>query len=73
MDNIREEFEVWARGEGHRVGCADGDYLSEQTKILFHAWQASRSALCVELPAGDSYMFDDDIKSALEDAGVPYK
>ena len=71
MDKMREEFEVWAFDYG----------LYDEEKVLaYTAWQASRRALCVDLPQAwyqdqEGYILnrEDDIKSALEDAGVKYK
>ena len=87
-DKMREEFEAWY--EGH---CAplesdwfkrdsdfpdDYDYFPAQE--AWAGWQASRAALCVELP---KQWFDDDLEcdlmvanrvlDSLDAAGVRYK
>lgn len=54
MPDIREEFEAWARPEGvalwpHPNG-SDRYYCGSAQKA-WEAWQASRAALKVELPA----------------------
>lgn len=97
MDKMRQEFEVWyiahmtddeledmavinAYLESYRGYKNKYEYSDIQE--LWLAWQASRTALCIELP--DSWvggeMGDDvdlmatvDIKDALNQAGVPYK
>ena len=88
-NRMREEFEAWY--EGH---CAplesdwfkrdsdfpdDYDYFPAQE--AWSGWQASRAALCVEIPTcgeassfGDYVVFDsDDVRAMLAAAGVSYK
>lgn len=52
-NKMREEFEGWAGENGydylHR-GSVSGDYIGGATAVAWQAWQASRAALCVELP-----------------------
>ncbi len=88
---MREDFELWY--EGH---CApleadwfkrDSDYPDDYdyfpAQEAWAGWQASRSALCVELPSKINDQSDkwsngydvgiDDAQDALETAGVRYK
>ena len=62
----------------------EGDYGHPTVQIAWQAWQASRAALVVELPELTSFNASDepdfayevaidDIKCALDDAGVGYK
>lgn len=65
-------------------GLIAGSYRSYEVRVSWQAWKASRAALVVELPelksfnASDEADFAyevaiDDIKCALDDAGVGYK
>jgi len=69
MDKMREEFEAW-------YSDLDG-YGEAHKKELRDTWEASRAALCVELPQpeiGDGAMvWSIDVEVALDDAGVSYK
>uniref|UniRef100_A0AAU6W2Z4 Uncharacterized protein n=3 Tax=unclassified bacterial viruses TaxID=12333 RepID=A0AAU6W2Z4_9VIRU len=65
-DKRREEFEAWAR---HDLGwedddfrLVDGDYYWGTTGEALRAWQASRKALVIELPASP-YMPDSEPES----------
>lgn len=84
MEKIQKEFEVWAIE--HHFSTAkktDGaSYAHDSTMCAFEGWQASRSALCVELPhswiAGelgdDANVFEVvDVMTSLNEAGVSYK
>ena len=62
----------------------DQQYMCHRTNLAWLAWQASRAALVVELPELKSFNASDepdfayevaidDIKCALDDAGVGYK
>lgn len=84
MDKMREEFEEWAKSQGLYVYYIERDdmYSHRPTDTAWWAWQASRKALVVELPVAfpvcddkDSaeVYFSDDIRKALEAAGVAYK
>lgn len=80
-EKMREEFQVWFdanhKTENHSFNFA-------MSSAMFDAWQASRAALVVELPELESFNASDepdfayevaidDIKCALDDAGVGYK
>jgi len=85
VPDIREEFEAWARPEGvalwpHPNG-SDRYYCGAAQKA-WEAWQASRAALKVELPApkyvggywSGGYAYDaDSTKEALQQAGIEVK
>ncbi|AEK21579.1 hypothetical protein PAK_P100171c [Pseudomonas phage PAK_P1] len=74
---MRDEFEAWWRS---------AEVLKSKRAVAFDAWQASRAALMVELPAKRSYSmyvtkhechaFNDAIekaKEALQQAGIEVK
>ena len=75
MDKVREDFEEWFKRDYHPDKT--GPYVKD---AMLYAWQASRAALCVELP---SQWFDDgldcdlmeahQVGKALDEAGVQYK
>ena len=75
MDKVREDFEEWFKRDYHPDKT--GPYVKD---AMLLAWQASRAALCVELP---SQWFDDgldcdlmeahQVGKALDEAGVQYK
>ena len=49
MDKMREEFEVWACN--YNLKIADwGNYADRHVNNMWKAWQASRAALCVQMP-----------------------
>ena len=76
MEKMREEFEAWCASIGFTLkpnAFDNGDYAMGYGWEEWNAWQASRAALCVKLPAGDAYIFDDDIKAALSGAGVRHE
>ncbi|MCA4038766.1 hypothetical protein [Pseudomonas aeruginosa] len=51
MPDIREEFEAYIAGVRERVEARGFEPLGDAVeKWMFHAWQASRAALRVELP-----------------------
>ncbi|HCF1479568.1 TPA: hypothetical protein NH855_005691 [Pseudomonas aeruginosa] len=59
MPDMREEFEAWASSHFVDVGSGNplkkgpnGNYGFYVVATAWKAWQASRSALRVELPAG---------------------
>ena len=60
-ESMREEFESWLLKHKPIVAA---DMLEEGSFVpewMFEAWQASRAALCVELPHFEQY--DDDMVS----------
>ncbi len=75
MEKMREDFEEWFKRDYHPDKT--GPYVKD---AMLLAWQASRAALCVELP---SQWFDDgldcdlmeahQVGKALDEAGVQYK
>lgn len=75
MDKVLEEFEEWFKRDYHPDKT--GPYVKD---AMLYAWQASRAALCVNLP---KQWFDDGLDSdlmeahhvgkALDAAGVRYK
>ena len=94
MDKMREEFEEWysiavgtPRPAIRLLRCGE-QYLGEDScglmNMFFEVWQASRAALCVELPYSGFSEFDgealhgyataiDLVRDALIDAGVDGK
>lgn len=104
-DKMRAEFEEWFKLEMTAKGYSDewvrqmlctfsehGNYETGWANIPWQAWQASRAALVVELPASvcranqyhieytgelvtehDEYYEIEDVKGALDAAGVAYK
>ena len=77
-EKTREEFESWAIS-CHMCTYLDGvEYRHQSTEWAWMAWQASRAALVVELPGAIwcSLAYHEainDVKEALDDAGVGYK
>lgn len=80
-EKMREEFEAWWAGsmnatemDLYRFGSG---YSCHETNRGWMAWQASRAAMCVELPLA----FSDErattyltrVTNALDAAGVRYK
>ena len=77
MDKMREEFEVWACNYNLKIADC-GNYADRHVNNMWKAWQASRSALVVELPGAIwcSLAYHEainDVKEALDDAGVGHK
>ncbi|MGU1462884.1 hypothetical protein ACSEVU_25930 [Pseudomonas aeruginosa] len=90
MPDMREEFEAWASSHFVDVGSGNplkkgpnGNYGFYVVATAWKAWQASRAALKVELPAKRSYSmyatkhechaFNDAIEKAneaLQQAGI---
>ncbi len=83
-EKMREGFEVWAKSEQglDMFRLPHGGYRSFATHQAWAAWQASRKAVCVELPTpcspGD-FVTDadvltlDQVLEALDKAGASYK
>ena len=79
-EKMREEFELWASNLLLPMDKHDGNYVHSGVNRRWQAWQASRAALVVELPAvqrlgfiSEPIMDADDVKYSLEDAGISYK
>ena len=89
MDKMREEFEAWCASIGFTLkpnAFDNGDYAMGYGWEEWNAWQASRAALCVELPSFESgsirgysgdceeaRMVVDAIAESLDEAGVRYE
>ena len=82
MEKMREEFEAWAIGDVNldiSTYSDGGYYRSIHTVIAWDAWQASRAALCVNLPDSErsvecgDVLYRSDVEQSLEDTGVRYK
>lgn len=83
-EKMREDFEEWLyeyslprKGDWFKMDSC-GDYDSPSTYYAWMGWQASRAALVVELPGAIwcSLAYHEainDVKEALDDAGVGYK
>ena len=82
-EKIRAEFEAWAKSEQISIGVFaedgqnDGEYYFLEAHWAWKAWQASRAALVVELPGAiwcplAYHEAINDVKEALDDAGVDY-
>ena len=76
-EEIREAFELWAQHElGYCAGVkADGTYYVTKINDMWQAWQASRAALVVELPANCKGMAltVDELRAMLSEIGVTLK
>ena len=80
-DKMREEFEAWYIDEGYgdrRPTRHLEGYAAPNVDDMWLSWQASRAALCVELPdfeidCGECHYHAGNIQAALDDAGVHYK
>ena len=85
-EKMRDGFESWCLANGYTLRPAEtncgiiieGDYGHPTVQIAWQAWQASRAALVVELPGAIwcSLAYHEainDVKEALDDAGVGYK
>ena len=87
MDKMREEFEVWAIGQGYATDKYDeselsdkykhltGTYVIPETRLMIEVWKASRAALYVELPENCKGMAltVSELHQQLDKAGVSYK
>lgn len=50
-ESMREEFEAWVNTKTSVARSRDGDgYKDHHVQLMWITWQASRTALCVELP-----------------------
>ena len=70
-----DRYEMCDLGEKYKHLC--GEYVIPASRIMWQAWQASRAALVVELPGAiwcplAYHEAINDVKEALDDAGVDY-
>ena len=83
-EKMMDEFKGWAYKSGYDIDdaqeSADDEkfFVCYDTEACWQAWQASRAALVVELPGAIwcSLAYHEainDVKEALDDAGVSYK
>ena len=83
-EKMMDEFKGWAYKSGYDIDdaqeSADDEkfFVCYDTEACWQAWQASRAALVVELPGAIwcSLAYHEainDVKGALDDAGVSYK
>ena len=79
MDKMREEFEAWAKTRSLKNFLfwhpSDGQYEVHAVQMAFEGWQASRSALCVELPDAwnlAEHEYKRQVEESLGSAGVSY-
>ena len=77
MEKMREEFESWAMSDmGYMCVRVGGGYKDDYMNTAWLSWQASRAALCVQMPRccneeQDSYRLN--VIDSLDDAGVSYE
>ncbi len=76
----REAFEEWAKSQYLNVFWSHNieEYTYTTTQSSWIAWQAAIASVVVELPelyvdGVDAAEFFDDVKLALDEAGVKYK
>ncbi|GAB3215803.1 hypothetical protein [Pseudaeromonas pectinilytica] len=74
MDKVREDFEEWFKRDYHPDKT--GPYMKD---ALLYAWQASRAALCVNLPTNETTWPDGtelvdrkQVETSIDAAGVSY-
>lgn len=86
-EQMRSEFEEWGRREGVALWCHHKKqeiYYCGAAQTAWLAWQASRAALCVELPVMSDYIdrygqgencdsYLTDLRDAIHAAGVKTK
>ena len=82
-EKVRDGFESWCLANGYTLRPAEtncgiiieGDYGHPTVQIAWQSWQASRSALCVELPENCKGMAltVDEFYKQLDKAGVSRK
>ena len=82
-DKMRDGFESWCLANGYTLRPAEtncgiiieGDYGHPTVQIAWQAWQASRAALVVELPANCKGMAltVDELRAMLGEIGVTLK
>ena len=74
MDKVLEEFEEWFKRDYHPDKT--GPYVKD---AMLYAWQASRAALCVNLPTNETTWPDGtelvdrkQVETSIDAAGVSY-
>ena len=82
-EKMRDGFESWCLANGYTLRPAEtncgiiieGDYGHPTVQIAWQAWQASRAALVVELPANCKGMAltVDELRVVLDEIGVTLK
>lgn len=80
-EKLREEFEKWASELLLPMDKVGGSYVHTGVNRRWQAWQASRSALVVELPSDINGEYYADgwnaalmcVEERLKEAGVSYK
>lgn len=94
MDKMREEYESWFKsfadidvifdenGQAFAISSPvthGGKIVNTVVDDAWRAWQASRAALCVELPDSErsvdcgDVLYRSDVEDALDSAGIRYK
>jgi len=75
----RDEFVTWYLKRFGFPSDAGLNFGNESIKFSFEVWQASRAELAIEMPSTkyisepEAFVLYDDIKRALEDAGIKVK
>lgn len=78
-EKIREEFKEWARSRGMSLPVNDNIHYNEWTQLAWEAWQASRSAVEIDLPFipdpwdMDSNWANEGARRVIEAAGLRVK
>ena len=74
-EKMREEFESWAISCHMCTYLGGVEYRHQSTEWAWRAWQASRAALCVELPENckGKALTVSELHQQLDKAGVSYK
>lgn len=77
MEKMREEFEGWMSEyfNGTSIERRAHGYIDQISDAMWISWQASRAALCVELPENCKGMAltVSEFHNQLDKAGVSYK
>ena len=86
-EKMRDGFESWCLANGYTLRPAEtncgiiieGDYGHPTVQIAWQAWQASRAALCVNLPTNETTWPDGtelvdrkQVETSMDAAGVSY-
>lgn len=79
MEKMREEFEGWMSEyfNGTSIERRAHGYIDQISDAMWISWQASRSALCVDIPEPEmgmgNFITPIEVEIALDKAGVSYK